>query len=233
MTPPRHWRSYIDAPLPTPAEALIEPFAAFPSWFLRIECDRCGKVRMLNGAHVTAGQRNMPLRDFLARAPWNCTAASRAATAASWCGGSCCAAGDPQKKSPGSETGSRGLQFTPFAQVRGLPLAHTDTGDRAARPYSPRARPTPVTIGNAGCLCPVHRVTAQRRVRRIALRADSARPEQGSQIGLVTTRGDEAAAADRGHQEGEVAPAPRLGSTLGCACGRVRMKQRPEPSERG
>ena len=67
MTPPRHWRSYIDAPLPTPAEALIEPFAVFRSWFLRIECDRCGKVRMLNGAHVTAGQRNMPLRDFLAR----------------------------------------------------------------------------------------------------------------------------------------------------------------------
>jgi len=39
------------------------------------------------------------------------------------------------------------------------------------------AAPTPVTIGNAGCLCPVHRVTAQRRVRRIALRADPARPE--------------------------------------------------------
>ena len=68
MTPPRHWRSYTDAPLPTPAEALIEPFAVFRSWFLRIECDRCGKVRMLNEAHVTTGQRNIPLRDFLARA---------------------------------------------------------------------------------------------------------------------------------------------------------------------
>jgi hypothetical protein len=34
---------------------MVEPFAAFPSWFLRIECDRCGKVgwstrRMHHGA---------------------------------------------------------------------------------------------------------------------------------------------------------------------------------------
>ena len=29
------------------AEALSETLSAFPSWFLRIECDRCGKVRML------------------------------------------------------------------------------------------------------------------------------------------------------------------------------------------
>jgi hypothetical protein len=35
-----------------PQEALGEPFDAFPSWFLRIECDRCGKVRMLNDAHA-------------------------------------------------------------------------------------------------------------------------------------------------------------------------------------
>ena len=138
-----------------------------------------------------------------------------------------------KRKAPAVRQGAGACSSRHSHRSGGLPLAHTDTGDRAARPYSPRARPTPVTIGNAGCLCPVHRVTAQRRVRRIALRADSARPEQGSQIGLVTTRGDEAAAADRGHQEGEVAPAPRLGSTLGCACGRVRMKQRPEPSERG
>jgi hypothetical protein len=44
--PERHWRSYGDDPLPSPAEALGQPFAAFPSWFLRIECDRCGKDRM-------------------------------------------------------------------------------------------------------------------------------------------------------------------------------------------
>ena len=97
-----------------------------------------------------------------------------------------------KRKAPAVRQGAGACSSRHSHRSGGLPLAHTDTGDRAARPYSPRARPTPVTIGNAGCLCPVHRVTAQRRVRRIALRADSARPEQGSQIGLVTTRGDEA-----------------------------------------
>jgi hypothetical protein len=38
--------------LPTGAEALGEPFRAFPSWFMRITCDRCGKDRMLNEAHM-------------------------------------------------------------------------------------------------------------------------------------------------------------------------------------
>jgi hypothetical protein len=37
LQPPakRHWRSYGNDPLPTPAEALGEMFSAFPSWFLR------------------------------------------------------------------------------------------------------------------------------------------------------------------------------------------------------
>ena len=42
--PRRHWRSYGTDPLPSPQEALCQPFAAFPSWFLRIECERCHKV---------------------------------------------------------------------------------------------------------------------------------------------------------------------------------------------
>jgi hypothetical protein len=41
--PLRHWRSYGDAPLPTGREALHELSSAFPSWYLRITCDRCGK----------------------------------------------------------------------------------------------------------------------------------------------------------------------------------------------
>ena len=41
--PRRYWRGYGTDPLPTPAEALAEPFNAFPSWFMRITCDRCGK----------------------------------------------------------------------------------------------------------------------------------------------------------------------------------------------
>jgi hypothetical protein len=64
-TPKRHWRSYGDHPLPTGAEALDEPFAAFPSWFMRITCDRCGKDRMLNEAH--SARRDMLIRDIIAR----------------------------------------------------------------------------------------------------------------------------------------------------------------------
>jgi hypothetical protein len=51
--------------LPTNAEALDEPFSALPSWFLRIKCDRCGKVTMLNEAHMK--QVAMPIRDIIAR----------------------------------------------------------------------------------------------------------------------------------------------------------------------
>ena len=62
------WRSYGDDPLPSAEEALGMSLRAFPSWFLHIECDRCGKERMLNETHVSAGQRNLRLRDLLARA---------------------------------------------------------------------------------------------------------------------------------------------------------------------
>jgi hypothetical protein len=63
--PQRHWRSYGSDPLPTPAEALAEPFAAFPSWFLRIICDRCGQLRMFSETH--SAQRDMLVRDIIAR----------------------------------------------------------------------------------------------------------------------------------------------------------------------
>jgi hypothetical protein len=65
--PARHWRSYGTDPLPMAVETMNEPFRAFPSWFLRIACDRCGKVRMLNEAHTTGRRREMPLRVLLAR----------------------------------------------------------------------------------------------------------------------------------------------------------------------
>ena len=54
--PQRHWRSYGNDPLPSGIEARDEPFAAFPSWFLRIECDRCGKVQMINEVALRAAQ---------------------------------------------------------------------------------------------------------------------------------------------------------------------------------
>jgi hypothetical protein len=63
--PQCHWRTYGNDPLPSPQEALGEPFAAFPSWFLRIECDRCHKVQWINQAHMPRSER--PLRIILAR----------------------------------------------------------------------------------------------------------------------------------------------------------------------
>jgi hypothetical protein len=62
--PRRHWRSYGNEPLPTAQEALGEPFAAFPSWFLRIECERCHKVQWINQVHMP--RSNLPLRAVLA-----------------------------------------------------------------------------------------------------------------------------------------------------------------------
>jgi hypothetical protein len=58
--PRRHWRSYGNDPLPSGAEALDEPFAAFPSWFMRITCERCGKAQMVNKAH--SAQSYMAIR---------------------------------------------------------------------------------------------------------------------------------------------------------------------------
>ena len=61
--PRRHWRSYGNDPLPTGAEALDEPFAAFPAWFIRVTCERCGQERMFNEVH--SAQRTMLIRDIL------------------------------------------------------------------------------------------------------------------------------------------------------------------------
>ena len=63
--PARHWRSCRNDLLPSGKEALDEPFRAFPSWFMRITCDRCGKDRMLNEAHTP--QRDLLIRDLIAK----------------------------------------------------------------------------------------------------------------------------------------------------------------------
>ena len=42
-----------------------EPFAAFPSWLLRVTCDRCGKDRMFAQTHFA--QRDMQLREIIRR----------------------------------------------------------------------------------------------------------------------------------------------------------------------
>jgi hypothetical protein len=70
--------------------ALDEPFSAFPSWFMRITCDRCGKDRMLNEAHTArATCQFVPSSIGCAmtavtggQGGWNCSPASRAPAAA-------------------------------------------------------------------------------------------------------------------------------------------------------
>jgi hypothetical protein len=63
--PRRYWRSYGTDPLPTGEEALDEPFRAFPSWFMRVTCDRCGQRRMFSETHSAQG--DMLIRDIIAR----------------------------------------------------------------------------------------------------------------------------------------------------------------------
>jgi hypothetical protein len=61
--PQRHWRSYGTDPLPTGTEALDEPLNAFPSWFPRVECDRCDQVQLVNQPHMPGG--DMQIRTIL------------------------------------------------------------------------------------------------------------------------------------------------------------------------
>jgi hypothetical protein len=63
--PRRHWRSYGNDPLPSGEQALDEPLRAFPSWFLRIVCERCGKERMISETHMPQG--DMLIGDILDR----------------------------------------------------------------------------------------------------------------------------------------------------------------------
>jgi hypothetical protein len=65
--PERHWLRDATEPLPAPQEALQEPMRAFPSWFLKITCDRCGNDRMLDEAHMRERERAPPLRVLLSR----------------------------------------------------------------------------------------------------------------------------------------------------------------------
>jgi hypothetical protein len=62
--PQRHWLTHgNNYPLPTGAEALDEPFAAFPSWFMRVTCERCGQERMFSEVH--SAQRALLIRDIV------------------------------------------------------------------------------------------------------------------------------------------------------------------------
>jgi hypothetical protein len=63
--PRRRWRSYGNDPLPSGEQALDEPLRAFPSWFLRIVCDRCGKQQLISETYLIHG--DMLIRDILDR----------------------------------------------------------------------------------------------------------------------------------------------------------------------
>jgi hypothetical protein len=51
-----------------------QPMRAFPSWFLRIVCDRSGKVVIINEAYAATKLRGRTLAEILA--PYAMTAAA-------------------------------------------------------------------------------------------------------------------------------------------------------------
>jgi hypothetical protein len=76
-TPKRHWRSYGHDPLPTREQALDETLRAFPSWFLRIVCDRCGKERLISETYLVRSATSSrgcvtTAAAVVARGGWSC-----------------------------------------------------------------------------------------------------------------------------------------------------------------
>jgi hypothetical protein len=66
--PRRHWRSYGNDPLPTGEQAMDEPLRVFPSWFLRIVCDRCGKrIGRVVGSSLSSDTRPTNSRTLLSQ----------------------------------------------------------------------------------------------------------------------------------------------------------------------
>jgi hypothetical protein len=63
--PVRHWRSNGDQPLPTARKPWSNRSPRFRAGYLRVTCDRCNKVRVLNEVHTP--QRDMPLREIIWR----------------------------------------------------------------------------------------------------------------------------------------------------------------------
>ena len=60
--------SYGDYPLPRRDAAMDVPLRSFRSWFLRIECARCGRERYAAETHMTiAGLGDQRIGDLLAR----------------------------------------------------------------------------------------------------------------------------------------------------------------------
>ena len=97
--PVRYWRRHGTGPLPSGAEALVEPFNAFPSW-----------CAVRPGAHGEPSARG-EVRDILAKMRTTAAAAGQGtrsfspasrASAAGQCAGSCCATAEPGSGSGGA-----------------------------------------------------------------------------------------------------------------------------------
>ena len=68
MTDSPIYRSWGDDPLPSRDEALTSPLRAFRSWYLRMECIKCGRERWLAETHLTLrGKGDILVRDIIAR----------------------------------------------------------------------------------------------------------------------------------------------------------------------
>ena len=107
--PPRHWRSYGTEPLPTGQEALNQPFRAFPSWFMRVTCDRCGKDRMISETHTIQG--NMLICEVLKRMRHDgCGGLPGRAELLTGIEGVFCSSGRAATPEPGSGMGNFGLR---------------------------------------------------------------------------------------------------------------------------
>jgi hypothetical protein len=62
------WRCYGDDPLPSREEARASPIRAFRSWYLRIECGRCGREKYMAETHATlAGHGDRIIGEIIER----------------------------------------------------------------------------------------------------------------------------------------------------------------------
>ena len=62
------YRSWGNDPLPSRDVALASPLRAFKSWYLRMECGKCGRERWLAETHLSiAGKGGMLIRDLIPR----------------------------------------------------------------------------------------------------------------------------------------------------------------------
>lgn len=63
---PRYWRNRGNDPLPSAWEALVAPLSAFPSWLIRIECERCGGDQLTDQSQLPLGAQKAMVCEVVA-----------------------------------------------------------------------------------------------------------------------------------------------------------------------